>query len=220
MPAATYRYVWSGVAVADLVRGLDPTVTPTEAQPFPLPTIDITLSDNGPVPKKDLDEAMVQAGWGFLEIAPAPGTPQQFAFYDEVLNGNFLTTASGLQPTNLAFPVKAGEKWEVEIELTDTNGVGGVLFGITLPAGSTMLGWLYSYDGSTGLIQEALTPGGVTPAMHFGSGNGGPHPDHFSFSFTAGADGACTLQAGAGTGGQTLTILAGSKLRAAKTNGV
>lgn len=66
--------------------------------------------------------------------------------YNVALISNFTTKSTSSTNTNLSFPVKSGETWQFEFELTaECNNTGGTKFQISGPSTSAILCWLETF---------------------------------------------------------------------------
>jgi hypothetical protein len=69
----THRYVFVGPQARRLQRLIDPSITASTGAAAPRQVLDVTLSDDAALP--DLDEAMAQDGFEYLEKSPPGAGP-------------------------------------------------------------------------------------------------------------------------------------------------
>lgn len=134
-----------------------------------------------------------------------------------VASTNAVFTTTVVAPATvgaLNFAVVSGEKWVVECKLTtQCSGVGGVLYAVSAPAGSTIEGWVQSSTALiTTLSYQRLTAINTLIATALHTVATTPGPDRIFFVVVAGATGTVAIQAASVTAGQTTTVFANSSL--------
>lgn len=76
MAAINYRYTWQGINADEVKEQIDPAMPFAPGAPFPGAILDVATDDG--FPKSDMDEAMAEQGWQFVEAWDAttpPNTP-------------------------------------------------------------------------------------------------------------------------------------------------
>lgn len=134
------------------------------------------------------------------------------------LTSNASTTSATAQSSNLAFDVKSGEHWSIEIAgaISTQAGNGGYL-GLTMPAASTTLQTGFAILATSNYAVDTTAAGGEFLLV---DADGISVPFRISANVIAGANGTITLKYRSYTGGDTTNILAGTTLTARRCVGV
>ncbi len=132
---------------------------------------------------------------------------------------DFVTTATSLVATPLAFPVRAGENWLVEVWADAAcSSVNGMVYALGAPAGSQVRGWVQSSSTNTAVanwfVGQFTAANTASTACHVGATNAG-RPDRIEARIEAATDGTISILV-AGVSASTTTISRQAALRATR----
>ncbi len=147
-------------------------------------------------------QAGLDAGATVVPTAPDPTE------YRQALTSDFTTISTSLVSSPLSFAYKAGETWNVFFQGAGAcSSASGMKFGIGCTGSVTIMGTHYS--SSTNITTRAyqLFTAANTLLNTVHNVAGGQRDDQIGFTFTASADGVCTIDIAAVAGTATLFAL-------------
>lgn len=135
------------------------------------------------------------------------------------------TTSSDLsQDTKLAFPVRAGETWDLEFwGNSQCSSTDGVKYEVGAPPDSTVSGWLESSSTNTSVTNWTTTEINAVNTQfgpfHAGASNAA-RPDRLQARVKAGRDGVVAIRICSETAATTTILSAKAHLRATRVTEV
>lgn len=148
-------------------------------------------------------------------VAYVPPTPPDPTEYNQALTADATTTSVTLVASNLAFPYKAGETWNVFFQGAGAcSSASGMKYGIGCTGAVTIMGTHYSSTTSITTRGYRLFTAANTLLNTVHNVAAGQRDDQIGFTFTASADGVCSISFAAVAG--TARIFALSSIIAKK----